>query len=158
MKSDTVNLKSERLFPFQFQLFGVILLFGEIASIPGLPYLSPFLIVIATCIFTGYRGIQFNRSTMLYRTYNSFIFLKFGKWKAYGEIEMIFVNSSKVSQKIYTRVTEGTTLRRIEYNAYLKMSDGTSEFLTFSKNKNALFAKLSRVAEFFHLEIIDNTL
>ena len=136
MNSDSINLKSEKLFPFQFQLFGVVLLIGGIASVPFYPYISPFLIIVALSIFTGYRGIQFNRATKLYRTYKSFLFLKFGKWKEYDAIEMIYVNSAMVSQKIYTRVTEGITLRNVEYNAYLQFGNGTKEFLTFSKDKN----------------------
>ncbi len=157
VKAEYINLKSVKLFPFQFQLLGVVFLLVGIVFIPNAPYLGLFLIIIGAFILTGYSGIQFDRSTKLYRTYNSFLFLKFGKWKEYGEIEKIFVNSVKVSQKIYTRITEGTTYRNVEYNAYLKLGDGTKEFLTSSKDKKTLFAKLARVGEFFHLEIIDNT-
>ncbi len=81
MNSDSINLKSEKLFPFQFQIIGIALLIGGIGSIPVLPYISPFLIIAALSIFTGYRGIQFNGSAKLYRSYNSFLFLKFGKWR-----------------------------------------------------------------------------
>ena len=152
-----MNFKSEKLFPFQFQLLGAVFLFVGIVFTLGSPYLATLLIAIGAFILTGYRGIQFDRSTKIYRAYNSFLFLKFGKWKEYGEVEKIFINSSKVSQKIYTRINEGTTVRSVEYNAYLKVGDGTKEFLTNNRDKKTLFAKLDGLAEFFHLDIIDNT-
>jgi len=157
MNSDRINLKSEQLFPFQFQLIGVVLLIGGIASIPVSPYPGPFMLVFALGIFTSYRGIQFNRSTKLYRSYNSILFLKFGKWREYDAIEMIYINSSTVSQKIYTRVTEGTVSGNVEYNAYLQFRNGAKEFLATNKDKNKLFAKLAPMSEFSHLEIVDNT-
>ena len=86
MNSNTFNLISEKLFPFQFQLFGVVLLFGGIASFISYPYISPFLVLLAFSIFTGYRGIQFDQDSKLYRTYISFLFLKLGKWKEYDSI------------------------------------------------------------------------
>ena len=157
MNSDRINLKSEQLFPFQFQLIGVILLIGGIASIPVSPYPGPFMLIFALGIFTSYRGIQFDRSTKHYRAYNSILFLKFGRWQEYDAIEMIYVNSSTISQKVYTRLTEGITSRNVEYSAYLQFSNGAKEFLTSNKDKNKLFAKLAPMSEFAHLEIIDNT-
>ena len=130
---------------------------GGIITIPFYPLISPFLLALALLIFTGYRGIQFNRLTKLYRTYNSFFFLKFGKWKEYIAIEMIYINSANVSQKIYTRITEGPTLSYVEYKAYILFNDGKKEFLTSSKNKNKLFEKITPLAQFTNLEIIDNT-
>jgi hypothetical protein len=157
MNSKIINLKSEILFPFQFQLFGIVLLIGGIVSIPIYPYISPFLLILAFLIFTGYQGIQFNPSAKLYRTYYSFLFLKFGKWQEYIEIKMIYINSVNVSQKIYTRITEGTTLKTVEYKAYILFNNGIKEFLTSSKHKNKLQAKLAPIAEFTGLKINDNT-
>lgn len=70
---------------------------------------------------------------------------------------MIYVNSGKVSQLIYTRITAGSVVRNTEFNAYLLFENGKKEFLTASKNKTKLFRKLSGIAGFFKMDIIDNT-
>ncbi len=71
---------------------------------------------------------------------------------------MIYINAMNVTQKVYTRVTEGTTMRYVEFNAYILFSDGTKEFLTHSKHKEKLIVKLSELVEFAQLDITDNTL
>jgi hypothetical protein len=133
------------------------MLIGGIASIPIYLCISPFLIILAFFIFTGYQGIQFHQVNKFYRTYNSFLFLKFGKWEEYESIEMIYINSVNVNQKIYTRVTEGTTLKNVEYKAFLMFKNGTKEFLASSRDKNKILSKLKPLAEFTKVDITDNT-
>ena len=116
--TNSIDFKSDRLFPFHFQLLGVVFLLVGVVAIFDSPYLAAFLVPIAAIILTGYRGLEFNRSTKVYREYNPFLFfLKFGKPNKYADIEKIYVNSSNVSQKIYTMVTQGITARNVEYSA-----------------------------------------
>lgn len=72
--TNPIDFKIDRLFPFQFQLLGVIFsLFGCVAIFDS-PFLSAFLIPIGSIILTGYQGIEFDRSTRVYREYNHSFF------------------------------------------------------------------------------------
>jgi hypothetical protein len=157
MNNDTIDLKSEKLFPWQFQFIGIIFLIVGIGLMIVSPYLAPILIVIGAFILTAYRGVEFNCSTKTYRNYNSFLFIKTGKFKPYDSVEKIYINESKVSQMIYTKITTGSTFRHIEYNAYLKFAHGIKIFLASKKDKKKLIDKLTGLAEFFQVEISDNT-
>ena len=116
------------------------------------------MIPIGIFILTAYRGIEFDGSSRVFREYNSFLlFMKFGKWEKYKDVEKIYVNSSNVSQKIYTMITHGMTAKNVEYSAYMKIHDSTKLFLASNRNKKMLFRKMAALADFFQLEIIDNT-
>jgi len=152
-----INLIAERLFPFQFQLFGVLLLIGGLITIIGFPYVSPLLILLSLMIFTGYRGVQLKPEEKLYRSFNSFFLLKFGKWKVYDSVEKIYINPVKTSQRIYSRVTEGIDVKGLEYHAFMLFNNNTKEFLASNKKKNKLINKLKPLSQAFQLNIIDNT-
>jgi len=70
----------------------------------------------------------------------------------------IYINSGVTSQKICTRVTEGMTVKRKEFNAYLKFGDGTKIFLISKKDKNRLNKRLKKLSDFLRLDIQDNTI
>jgi len=155
MKADTFNFKSEKLFPFQFQILGIIFLFLGMVLILYSPYFAPILIILGILILTAFRGIEFDRSAKTYRDYNSFLYMRQGSLRNYDSVKEIFINSSDVSQKIYTRVTEGTTMRYVEYNAYLEFGDGTKLYLTSKKDKNAIIEKTSGLSDFLQVEVRD---
>ena len=157
MKTDSISLRSEKLFPFHFQVLGAIFLFGGIIFVFDTPIFGTILIFSGAFILTEYRGIKFDRRAKSYQIYYSFLLLKFGETKGYEDAVKMYINSVKVSQKIYTMVTTGITSRNIEYNAYLKLIDGTKLYLTSNRDKKLLFDKLSNLADFFGLDIVDNT-
>lgn len=153
----TIDIKSGRLFPFHFQLLSLVFLFMGMVLIMFSPYFSPIPLFLGGLILTGYRGIKFDRAPKVYRDYYSFLFFKFGKWKKYDHVEQIFINSSKVSQKVYTMVTSGTTIENLEYNAYIIFEDRKKLYLITDKNKDKLYKKLTKIADFFQSNIHDYT-
>lgn len=157
MSRESIDFKSEKLFPFHFQLFGIVFFFTGVLSLLYKPYLTPIFILLGAFILSGYQGVEFDRVKRVYREYNSFFFMKFGKWGKYDTIEKIFINSSRTSQKIYTRVTEGVTVKNLVYNAYLLLGNGSKIYLIGKKDKKSLHKKLSTLSDFFQLEIHDNT-
>lgn len=152
-----LNFYSEMLFPFHFLAIGVAFSFGGLAGIFFSPVLSSILLVIGLLIVTAYRGLQFNLSSNTYRVYNSFLFIKFGKWEKLGTIRQLFINESEVSQTIYMRLSQGSTYEYKEYNGYLELEDGDKVYLASRKNKVKLFKKLEALSGFLQCEITDTT-
>jgi hypothetical protein len=155
MNSETFDFKSELLFPFHFHLLGIVFFITGILSFIYMLYLAPILILVSLFIITAYRGVDFNRIEKKYREYNSFFFLKFGNWEKYEQVEKIFVNTSANSQKIFTMVTGGITVKSQEFNAYLKFDSGTSIFLIRKKDKKKLLGRIGKLSDYFQLEIQD---
>jgi hypothetical protein len=94
----------------------------------------------------------------MYREYNSFYFIKSGSWKKYEDIEMLYITLSNISQRKYTRITEGHTIKNIEYNAYFKLSTGKKNYSRTSGYKDPLCKSLSKLAHLIDLKIIDKTI
>ena len=158
-KANTIDFISDRLFPWQFLLIGVLFLVAGLATALIKPIISSVLIIVGGIIITGYRRIEFDQKKKEYRVYNSFFFLKYGKWDTYGSVVNIYVNSSNVSQRVATmRTNHRSTFKNIEYNAYIEIEDGSKVYLVGSKDKNRLFNKLASLSAFFQLPIIDNTI
>ena len=157
MNSDYLDFKSGQLFPWQFQLIGVVFIIGGLGALVSAPYVTPFLVIIALLIFTAHRGIEFDAINKTYRVYNSFLFVKTGKTSDYEKVEKIYINLSKVSQKIYSRANLGTTFKNLEYDAYLMFNNSEKIFLLSGKNKEQVLKRLEGISSLFQLDISDNT-
>ena len=121
----TIDIKSGKLFPFQFLVLGVVILFAGIAVVVPHAIIGCLLIIGSAMILTAHEGTEITPAAKTYREYNSVLFLKTGKPKKYKSIEKIFVNPVKRTQKMYTpRTLHSSTFSNVEYNAFLKFSDG----------------------------------
>lgn len=153
-----VDIKSGSLFPFPFLVLGAIVFLAGVLVFVSSPLLSLFLLVTAAFILTAHEGTEVDPSARTYREYQSFLFIKKGKLKKYDGIEKIFVNSGRVSQKVYTAHTlQSSTFSSTEYNAYLKFNDGVKVFLLSKKNKVKLIAKLKNAGRILNVTVVDNT-
>ncbi len=153
-----INILGDLLFPPQFQFLGIALLLGGLAALTVNVFIGPIIILLALLIFTGRDGVVFYPLEKLYKPYRSFLFIKFGEKKPYQSIDMIYVNAGKYSQKIYTAHTmQHMTKKSIEYNAFVKLSDGEKLYLGFSKDKPKLIQRFNRIAEILGTSLQDNT-
>ncbi|MFP4506048.1 MAG: hypothetical protein ACLFOZ_15130 [Cyclobacteriaceae bacterium] len=151
----TFDLKGERL-PFQFQLFGWVLLFMSLLTAVFAPYFSPFLFILSILILTARRGIEINTAEKTIRIYNHFLFIKKGKPEPYESISSLYIHAGQVIQKVYTMITTSTTSRKIEYDAYIKTGDGSRIYLMSHHNRDALVQKLAPLASFLQLDIMQS--
>lgn len=157
-RKSIVDIKSGRLFPFQFLVLGFIIFITGIAVVGPYMVIGITLIIAGAGILTAHEGTEIIPSSNTYREYNSILFIKTGKGKKYQRIEKIFINPARVSQKVYTAHTlNSSTFDDIEYNAYLKFSDGEKIFLLSGKNKNRIKDRLKLVADSLDIPLQDNT-
>ena len=154
----TVNIKGGRLFPFPFLLLGAVFCIAGFPLLTTSPLFAGISLLAGASILTAHEGTEINPSTRTFREYNSFLFLKRGRNKKYSAIEKIFVNSGKVSQRIYTAHTMNSGIfTNMEYNAFLKFEDGVKVFLVSHKNKNRLLLKLNKIGRALNVPVVDNT-
>lgn len=155
MDDPKINLRSGTLFPYQFQYFAILLSIFSLLLIIYNPIYTPLPLIPALLIFTGFYGLEIIPDKKEYRIFNSFLFIKKGQWKKYTSIEKIYITSSFETQKVYTRVTEGPTIRKKYYNAYIKFEDGNKVFLQSNKSKKPLIKKLQKFSARLEIEITD---
>ena len=154
----TIDIRCGRLFPFQFQVIAIVFLIGSVATFYLNPVIALLLILISVVILTAHEGTEINSSARTYREYNSFLFIRSGQHKKYSGIEKIFINSEKVSQKMYTPHTlDSSTFRHINYNAWLKFDNGVKVHLMSKKDKEALLGMLGKIAMFLNTSVVDAT-
>ena len=157
MNNSKIIFRSGNLFPFQFLYFAVLLMIFSLLLLISYPYYSPLPLILALIIFTGSFGLELKTEKKEYRIYNSFLFVKRGQWKNYNSIEKIYITSSISKQKVYTRVTGGPTIRKENFNAYLKFDEGETVLLRSYKNKKSLMNGLKKLSEKLGLEITDHS-
>jgi len=156
MQPDVLDLKTNRLFPFQFQLAGWAFLFSGLVAVFLIPLLGSGLLLLAVLILTAYRGITFYKSEGAYRIYHAFLGFKSGKKVSYRHVDYLYIHSTRTSQLVNTMVTTGITVRNTEYDAYLKVDDKHRIYLMTHSKKEVLLRKLQPLANFLSLEIMDS--
>jgi hypothetical protein len=157
MKEKVLDIKAES-FPWQAKLIGALLLMMAIGTLANYWWLSIILVVGAAFLFTGHSGTEIDGANKTFREYNSYLFVKIGDSKKYNGIDRIFINGSKVSQRMYTaHTTSSNTFTHLVYDAYLKFDNGEKIFLTGRKDKNKLIRVLEPVVKRLKVQVVDNT-
>jgi len=138
----TLDFKSDKLFPFPFQVFGFAIAFIGLLCLFLAPVISPFLLLTAALIFTARRGITFDSQARSYYIYNQFFFWKKGKRYTYQGIEKIYIHQARMSQRVYTMYTTSINSKSMVYDAYLKTREEARVYLVGDKNEDKLLKKL----------------
>jgi len=136
---------------------GTAFLLGGLASVIFSPFLGVILIIIGLLIVTAYRGLEFDRLALKYRVYNSFIFIRVGKWESYQEVKQIFVKTNIISQTIYLKISQGTDISNVVFDAYLEFSDEEKVYLAGKKKKMKIMKKIEPLSKFLGVQINDLT-
>lgn len=152
------DMKSEKLFPLHFRFVGgVLVVVGLVVLLPS-PILAVILLVLGGALLTGIAGVEFDNQAKTYREYNSCFFLKNGVRKKYDSVEKIFINSMKVSQRMYTAHTNhSSNFHQVEYNAYVKFGEYQKIYLKSMKDKESLLKALSPLAQYLDTQVVDHT-
>jgi hypothetical protein len=156
--SDKVDIKYGSLFPWPFRFLALLILLVGLSLIIERTILSIGLMLVGGFILSGYEGTEINKAEKSYFDYKSFFFVKSGERKKYAGIEKIFINASKIKQKLYTaRTNHSSTFAHVAFNGYLKFSNGEKIQLLQKRNKADLLSALQKVATFLDVPLEDNT-
>lgn len=159
MTETKINIRNGSLFPWHFQLIAVLILIAGVMLLFQKPVVGSILVVASGFMLSASSGIEIDKAKNKYREYMSFYFiLKNGKWRKFNGAEKVFINSSQVSSTAYTaRTNHSAVFKNTEYNAYLKLSDGTKIHLLSSRKKEKLVATLNKAASLLNIPLQDNT-
>ena len=150
-------LKLNKLFPWHFVILGWVMIPGGLFGILVNPIAGIIFLLLGILFVSSYEGIEIDRDEKKYRMYNSFFFIKQGGWQGYNEFVKLYINPVKTSQEIYSKITTTSTIREVEYQAYLKKNNEEKLYLMADKNRDQLLRHLAPLSEYLDLEIVDNT-
>jgi hypothetical protein len=159
MTEPKIDIRSGSLFPWHFQLIAVFIFIAGITLFIQKPLVGSILVLASGFMLSASAGIEIDKAKNKYREYMSFYFiLKNGKWRKFTGAEKVFINNSQVSSAMHTAHTNHSAVfKNTEYNAYLKLSDGTKIHLLSSKKKEKLVATMNKAASFLNTPVQDNT-
>lgn len=156
-----VKIFVEYLFLPQFRIFGaLIILFG----IPGFHALAIHLAIkillwlivlfIGLFLLLGSQQVEIDPDKKRYRILISVpVIFNSGKWKPYGYMENLFIKKSRESQRMGIGPIENT-VKKVVYNAYLKLSD-VKVYLGSYSSKERLLKKMTQIKERLETSLID---
>lgn len=129
---------------------------------PERPAISLVLIFASGFILSSSSGTEVDKLKNRYREYLSFYFiLKNGKWKKFNGAEKVFINSSKIKAVMHpthmSLANPSSVFKYDEFNAYLKLVDGTKIHLASNTKKEKLVSVSNRAASFLKCPLQDNT-
>lgn len=114
------------------------------------------LFLVSLFVLTASEGTDINIESRTLREYNSFFFLKSGKFEPLRQVEYIFITTGKESYQMSSpRGVQTTVVENVVYNAYLKLSSGEKIKLLKEKDKNSLVGKLRVLSEKLPADIVD---
>lgn len=146
------------LLPWPFRFIGLLLLFSGIVFLTKIIWLGVALLIVGAFIVSAYEGFEIDREERKYREYNAFFFVKTGKYEPYAEVDKLYINRSKESQRMYTAHTnQSATFSNEIFNGFIKLSNGEKILLSTRKDKDALVKKLLPLSEYVGTQISDNT-
>ena len=157
MHKDVIDIKFGSIFPWPFQFLAGILLIMGLAILLDKTILSVIMILGSGFVLSGYVGTEIDKGEKEYREYNAFFFIKNGKKIKYTGIEKIFINTSKMKQRLYTAHTNHSSIfTNTEFNGFVKFDDGTKIQLLSNRKKEKLVSELKKISEFLNVQVEDN--
>jgi hypothetical protein len=158
MSRKQIDIKYGRLFPWPFLLIAIIIFIVAVSLIIEKPIVAGVLVAVSGFILTGYEGTVIDKTSRTYLEYKSFFFFKTGRKKKYSDVEKIFVNISKSTQRLYTAHTShSSTFSNVDFNAFLKFNDGEKIKLKSKRSKAHLIKYLEPISRFLNVPIEDNS-
>jgi hypothetical protein len=154
-----IDVRFGSLFPWPFLLIAGILLVVGLSLIGERTLVALALIIICGFVLTSSEGTEINLSAKNFTEYKSFFFIKSGTRKTYSSMEKIFINTSKTRQQLYTaHTTKSSIFENLEYNAFLKFTDGTKVHLLKKRKKEDLLKKIDNLAKALNVQVEDHTI
>lgn len=153
-----MTIKQGFIFPWNFRLFGILLIISAVVSIPLNIWFFPPLIFIGSMLLLARSGIEFDKNQNTYRPFNAFLSFRFGDKLILKTVDKIFINHNMAKSTTYTAHTaKAYTSKDSVFDAYLKFADGEKIHIKSNKAKNIIMKEMQELAKYLETDLIDNS-
>ncbi|MEQ9405286.1 MAG: hypothetical protein RIM99_16985 [Cyclobacteriaceae bacterium] len=149
-----VKINQGRSIPWAFRLVATAaIIVGVVKIIQGMPenyaiLLSMILSMLMPIIWFSYNILTIDNDKKEIHSGVYSVGFKTGKAKKFKEIDKIFINKVKTSQRMQSHGTGSVYEQKgVEYRAFIKLDDGTKYFLTSHPNEKKLEEKVTKIRE-----------
>lgn len=159
MASQLINIRSKTGIPLSFKFVAIGLIILSLVIIPQYPIFAGILAFFSLLILTARSGIEIDLDQKTLKEYNSYFYIvQMGKPEKYEALAYLFINSANVVQTLNSpRTLQSARVRDVEYNLFLKLSDGDKIKLWSQKDKEEMLQKGKVLSNKMNVELIDYT-
>ena len=134
---DTIDVKTSSYFPLNWRISAVAFSITGLFIAPINIYVGLILTIGGILVLTTYYGIRIDFNERTYFDYTWIVGFKSGERGRFDNIQYIYINRTKYSQTMSSRVQSTSTIGW-EFNGYLKFSDTQKLHLRTSRSKTAI--------------------
>lgn len=157
--NNIVDIRAGMLFPLPFRVFGMLFILTGVITTGIEPILSVLLMIVGAGVVTAFEGTEINTENNTYREYYSFLMIRRGSRRNYARIDRLFILSServgRIPMATFWRLDK---FDGVEFNAYVKFSDGVRVFLFTHRDKAVVTGRLTRIGSTLKVPVVDYTL
>lgn len=155
MEKNKVDFRTSGYFPSGMLLAGVVFILGGLlVAIAAKIFLGIVIILAGITILTTHYRLEIDFESKRYRDYVWFLGLKNGKPEKFEKIEYLFINQSRLSQNLNSRISTRAITKDV-FNGYLKLDGEETIHLLSKENKAALVQRLNKIADLLKVKVID---
>ncbi|WKN33759.1 hypothetical protein PZB74_10520 [Porifericola rhodea] len=146
MKKQKYTYYTEAYFPIYVKFLGFMMVFASLVLLSQSRYMPAIiLILLAIAIFSGRYGLKLDLKQKTYREFVEIMGIKNGKTLAFSSLQELQIRSSKVAQRMYSLSNQSSTVRHIEYDAYLILDEDVKIHLLSKKKKASLIKSIEKI-------------
>lgn len=151
-----VDLRTSWYFSTPVRLAAAVLAISGLLIVLVNIYIGLALVISGVLAATTHYRLAIDFTKKTYRDYVWVLGIKSGDDGKFDSIQYVFINKTKVSQTMNSKVSS-TTIVRDEYNGYLKFSERNKVHLASSENKQRLTIAMKLISQQFKCELLDYT-
>src|SRR5689334_20128729 len=150
-RGNAISVKTSPYFPKTVKAIGAVFFIFGLAMIWTTPVIGALFIFIASVISSTHYGFEINSNPNSFREFVWVLGWKEGKKLPFKSIEFLFIQPCK-----FTFLTYGLREKTVEaFEGYIKFEGRNEVEVLKDVNKDRLVVKLTRLAEFFNVDIRD---
>lgn len=155
MKNNKVDFRTSQYFPSGMILAGVLFIFAGLSvAIAAKLMLGIVIIITGVVMVTTHYRLEIDFEKKRYKDYVWFMGMKKGSEERFETIEYLFINRSKLSQNLNSRISTRTITKDV-FNGYLKLNGVEPIHLLTKENKVALVQRLNKIAALLQVKVVD---
>ena len=156
--SQMINIRFGSLLPWPFQFLACVGLLLALLLATEHPWTAIVFSVCALFVLTSSEGTEIDLVNRRFREYTSIFFLRMGEWISYDSMQKIYVNKSKVRQRMTpTRAGLTKSFTFDQFCVWVKFDDEETVELMRHKNKNKVMSRAKVWSARLDVPLTDNT-
>ena len=152
----SIDFRTSWFFPDFARIRGWVLVIFRVSVAFANIIVGVIFFLVGLFVSTAHYRVKVDFGRNQFKDYSWVFGLTFGDTDHFDQIEYIYVNKNKVTQKVNVRVAS-TSFQRYDYNAYIKFSERLKIHLRSDADKDSVINYAKSTASRLKCQVIDRT-